>query len=262
MAIKGKNIKIRASGGGEFDCYLVNPEIIGKLPAVVLASAIHGVDADLRAIPWMSLRRAVSSLRRPTCSGVGARSAQRDDPRSPGRGQPRLDQGGESDGGHAGDAENAGQFQRRGQAMGFCYGGPYAILGPKRLGYAAGISCHGTQLGDFNGELDGVAQPASSGRSITARAAPRAGNVPQGAACGRARERRSAYFSRRRARLHDAGQPEGVQPGNAQVFDGARARDIGPAAGLVSGAQPRLLVVLRPAPFPTCVWRSQRPAIL
>ena len=47
MAIKGKNIKIRG-GSGEFDCYVVNPEITGKLPAVVLASAIHGVDADPR----------------------------------------------------------------------------------------------------------------------------------------------------------------------------------------------------------------------
>ena len=43
--------------------------------------------------------------------------------------------------------------------MGFCYGGPYAILGPKRLGYAAGISCHGTQMLDYIGELDGVTQP-------------------------------------------------------------------------------------------------------
>jgi carboxymethylenebutenolidase len=50
-------------------------------------------------------------------------------------------------------------FNGRAAAMGFCYGGPYAILGPKRLGYAAGISCHGTQLGDFIKELDGVTQP-------------------------------------------------------------------------------------------------------
>jgi carboxymethylenebutenolidase len=43
--------------------------------------------------------------------------------------------------------------------MGFCYGGPYAILGPKRLGYAAGIACHGTRMLDFIGELDGVTAP-------------------------------------------------------------------------------------------------------
>ena len=51
------------------------------------------------------------------------------------------------------------QFNGRAAAMGFCYGGPYAILGPKRLGYAAGISCHGTQMLDYIGELDGVTQP-------------------------------------------------------------------------------------------------------
>ena len=33
-------------------------------------------------------------------------------------------------------------------------GGPYAILGPKRLGYDAGISCHGTQMLDFLPELE------------------------------------------------------------------------------------------------------------
>ena len=34
-----------------------------------------------------------------------------------------------------------------------------AILGPKRLGYDAGIACHGTQMLDFVGEMDGVAAP-------------------------------------------------------------------------------------------------------
>jgi carboxymethylenebutenolidase len=51
------------------------------------------------------------------------------------------------------------QFNGRAAAMGFCYGGPFAILAPKRLGYAAGLSCHGTQMLDYIGELDGVTQP-------------------------------------------------------------------------------------------------------
>ena len=51
------------------------------------------------------------------------------------------------------------QFNGRAAAMGFCYGGPYAILGPKRLGYDAGISCHGTQMLDYSSELDGVTAP-------------------------------------------------------------------------------------------------------
>ena len=161
MAIKGKNIKILGHSG-EFDCYVVNPEIIGKLPAVVLASAIHGVDADIRAIADEFAARgfiaAAPDLFWRTVPGALAR----DDPRSPGRGQPRLEKikTGESD---MTDTlamlKTQDNFNGRAAAMGFCYGGPYAILGPKRLGYAAGISCHGTQLGDFIGELEGVTQP-------------------------------------------------------------------------------------------------------
>ncbi|MGB7036083.1 MAG: dienelactone hydrolase family protein, partial [Xanthobacteraceae bacterium] len=51
------------------------------------------------------------------------------------------------------------QFNGNAAVMGFCYGGPYAIIAPKRLGYAAGISCHGTNLLDYIGELDGVKAP-------------------------------------------------------------------------------------------------------
>jgi len=45
-----KDIKIASSHGGEFDCYIVQPEGGGKVPAMVLASAVHGVDKDIRAI--------------------------------------------------------------------------------------------------------------------------------------------------------------------------------------------------------------------
>lgn len=48
--MKQQDIKIKSSGGGAFDCYLVTPVAPGKVPAIVLASAIHGVDADLRGI--------------------------------------------------------------------------------------------------------------------------------------------------------------------------------------------------------------------
>src|SRR5258707_2290955 len=49
-------------------------------------------------------------------------------------------------------------FNGRAATMGFCYGGPYAILGPKRLGYAARISCHGSPMLGYIQELDGVTQ--------------------------------------------------------------------------------------------------------
>lgn len=156
------DIKIRAGAGGEFDCYVVTPDAAGKVPAIVLASAIHGVDADIRALAdefaTHGYIAAAPDLFWRSVPGPLAR----DDPRSPGRGQPRLEKM------KAGEADMADtlamlrkepNFNGRAAAMGFCYGGPYAILGPKRLGYAAGISCHGTQFGDFIQELEGITQP-------------------------------------------------------------------------------------------------------
>ncbi len=157
-----KDIKIRAGGGGEFDCYVVTPDAAGKVPAIVLASAIHGVDADIRAIAdefaAQGYIAAAPDLFWRSVPGPLAR----DDKRTTGRGQPRPEKI------KAGEADMADtltelrkepRFNGRAAAIGFCYGGPFAILGPKRLGYAAGISCHGTQLGDYINELDGVTQP-------------------------------------------------------------------------------------------------------
>ena len=158
----GKDIRIRASGGGEFDCYLALPAGTAKVPAVVLASAIHGVDGDIRAIAdefaALGFIAAAPDLFWRSVPGP----LVRDDPRSRPRGQPRLEKikAGEAD---MKDvlAEVRRQPQSNGRAatMGFCYGGPYAILGPKRLGYAAGISCHGSQMLDYIKELDGVTEP-------------------------------------------------------------------------------------------------------
>src|SRR4051812_46408413 len=46
----GKDIKVNSRDGGEFDCYIALPETAGKVPAIVLASAVHGADGDVRAI--------------------------------------------------------------------------------------------------------------------------------------------------------------------------------------------------------------------
>ncbi len=47
----------------------------------------------------------------------------------------------------------------RAMAMGFCYGGPFAVLGPARLGYDAGMGCHSSQMGDYLDAFDGLARP-------------------------------------------------------------------------------------------------------
>src|SRR5713101_4670127 len=48
--MEGKNVRVRSSEGGEFDCYLATPRTGAKVPAIVIASAVHGVNADVRAI--------------------------------------------------------------------------------------------------------------------------------------------------------------------------------------------------------------------
>lgn len=158
----GRLTKIRSRGGSEFDCYLVMPETKDPVPAVVIASAVHGVDADLCAIAdelaacgfivaapdlfWRSIPGPLS----------------RDDHRAAQRSQPRPEhiKVGEDD--MVDTLTYLGtlpKFNGRAAAMGFCYGGPYAILGPKRLGYAAGICCHGSQMLDYIRELDSIREP-------------------------------------------------------------------------------------------------------
>src|SRR5437773_6938381 len=44
--MQGKNVKVRSSEGGEFDCYLATPRTGAKVPAIVIASAVHGVNSD------------------------------------------------------------------------------------------------------------------------------------------------------------------------------------------------------------------------
>ena len=157
-----KDIKVRSQAGGEFDCYLATPGTQDKVPAIVLASAVHGVDKDIRAIAdefaAAGYIAAAPDLFWRTIPGP----LGRDDDRTKQRSQPRLEKikAGEADMADVlAELRKHPQFNGRAAAMGFCYGGPYAILGPKRLGYAAGISCHGTQLKDFLKDLDGVSQP-------------------------------------------------------------------------------------------------------
>jgi carboxymethylenebutenolidase len=157
-----RDIKVRSSDGGELDCYLVTPDSGRKVPAIVLASAIHGVDQDLRGIAdefgSHGYIAAAPDLFWRTVPGP----LVRDDPRSAPRGQPRLEKirTGEADlRDTLAELRKLPLFNGRAAVIGFCYGGPYAILGPKRLGYDAGISCHGTQLKDYLAELDGVRAP-------------------------------------------------------------------------------------------------------
>lgn len=157
-----KVIKIRSRDGAEFDCYLVTPETDDRVPAVVLASAVHGVDADIRAIAEEFAAHGFIAAAPDLFWRSTPGPLSHEDNRAAQRSQPRLEQIRAGEGDMADTLAYLGalpKFNGRAAAMGFCYGGPYAILGPKRLGYAAGISCHGTQMVDYIQELDGVDEP-------------------------------------------------------------------------------------------------------
>jgi carboxymethylenebutenolidase len=160
----GKTVKIRASEGGTFDCYVALPEGSGPTPAMVLACAISGVDQDhmdmADAFAAKGFIAAAPDLFWRTIPGPLPAS----DERRSGRGQPRGEKiaTGEAD---MVDTlaylRTLPQFNGRAATIGYCYGGPYAITGPKRLGYDAGLSCHGTRMQDYLPDLDGVTQPVS-----------------------------------------------------------------------------------------------------
>ncbi len=158
----GNTIKVRSSDGGEFDCYLNVPTGAEKVPAVVLACAVYGVDKDLRTIADEFAAKgyiaAAPDLFWRTLPGP----LPHDDKRTGERSQPRLqriEEGARDMADTLKYLRTLPQFNGRAAAMGFCYGGPYAILGPKRLGYDAGITCHATQMLDYLKDLDGVTQP-------------------------------------------------------------------------------------------------------
>lgn len=147
--MRGRDITIRSSGEGRFGCYVATPRTVGRAPAVVLASTVRGVDEDLRAIADEFAANGFIAA----APDLFART-----PASPPSRTEQIKAGERDMADTLAHLSAIPGFSGRAAAMGFCYGGPYAILGPKRLGYAAGISCHGTRMLDFIGELDRVSQ--------------------------------------------------------------------------------------------------------
>jgi len=159
----GEHIKIKSgSGGGEFDCYLALPAGNAKVPAVVMASAVHGVNADIRGIADEFAAKgyiaAAPDLFWRTIPGP----LPREDERAGQRSQPRMPviKSGETDiADTLAMVRKLPQHNGKAATMGFCFGGPYAVIGPKRLGFDAGIGCHSTQMKDFMHEFDGLTKP-------------------------------------------------------------------------------------------------------
>lgn len=162
MRFTSKDTRVRSLHGPEFDCHLALPAATEPAPAVVLASAIHGVDMDLRSIAGAFASHgyiaAAPDLFWRTLPGP----LPRGDPRAAARAQPRLQtiRAGEQDLRDVlRELHKLPSFNGRALVLGFCFGGPFAVLGPKRLGYEAGMACHGSQMLEYVAELEGMRRP-------------------------------------------------------------------------------------------------------
>src|SRR5258708_27622243 len=157
--MRGQTIQIQGRADRDFDCYLALPQTDEPVPAVVLASAVHGVDKDLRdladefashgfiaAAPDLFWRTIPGPLTR----ADGERTKERSQPR------PEKIKTGEADiADTLVELQDLQQFNGRAAVMVICYGVPYAILGPKRLGFAARISFPGTPMQHYIREPEG-----------------------------------------------------------------------------------------------------------
>src|SRR5215831_12313483 len=120
---RSKDIKIRSSSGGEFDCYLVTPDGGRKAPAIVLASAVHGVDGDVRAIADEFASHGYIAAAPDLFWRSVPGPLPRGDDRSASRSQPRLEKikAGEADMADTlAEVRKLPQFNGRAATMGFC----------------------------------------------------------------------------------------------------------------------------------------------
>lgn len=158
----GSYVSVPSSAGGTFTSYVTLPSDGVLTPAVVLACSIDGVDADLRGIADAIANEGYiaaapdlfwRSVPGPLPSG---------DPRTRSRSQPRMERLAENEPDLIDTLaylKTLPQWSGDAVIMGFCYGGPFAIVGPQRLGYQAGVACHGSQMLGFIDDLAGVTRP-------------------------------------------------------------------------------------------------------
>ena len=155
----GSDIKITSFGGGEFDGYLATPGS-GPGPGVVIAPAVHGIN--------QGIRKFADDLAAAGCVAAAFDPFWRTDPgptgpddadpdRASKRSKPRIkliEQGVADLADTLAVIRAHPECNGRSATIGFCYGGPYAVLGATRHGCDAGISYHGTKVETYFDELE------------------------------------------------------------------------------------------------------------
>lgn len=160
----GTDIKIQSGNGGEFDCYLATPQS-GTGPAAIIIAAVTGVGPDMRAmaddLASHGFLAAAPDMFWRTDPGYIERSEETQ-PRIRARTQPREEviNTGIQDVADVRDfLKDHPRCNGKIAVLGFCYGGPYALIGTARLGTDAGCVYHGTSMGNYMADLEKSRQP-------------------------------------------------------------------------------------------------------
>jgi carboxymethylenebutenolidase len=131
--MSGTNITVRSSEDAAFDCYVAMPSVDGPTAAVVLACSIDGVDADLRNIADAFSAEGYLAVAPDLFWRTVPGPLPSGDPRTHSRSKPRMERLMENER----DLVDTLTYLRtlpgwngRAAIMGFCYGGPFAIIGP------------------------------------------------------------------------------------------------------------------------------------
>ena len=158
-------ITVTAADGGTFDSYFATPEA-GAGPGVVIVATVVGVEPGIKDMAGDLARRgfAVSVPdmfwrdHDPGPIELDADGWKRAFARS---GRSDIEQGMRDLADVIADLTARPECNGKMAVMGLCFGGPYAFLAAARLGTDAGISFHGSHVGNYLDEADGIRCPMS-----------------------------------------------------------------------------------------------------
>jgi len=159
------HVTIRAADGGTFDSYVASPDC-EKGAGVVIVSTISGVDSDMThyadalgaegfiaSAPDMFWRDADAGALTWTDDGRKRAFARND--------RYDLELGMRDLADVIADLKKQPRCNGKIAVMGFCFGGPFALLAAARFGTDAGISFHGSHVENHLDEVDRVRCPLS-----------------------------------------------------------------------------------------------------
>lgn len=157
----GRDIKYTTRDGETFDGYVAEPAGDGKVPGLLLITAIFGVDEEMRTLSdeWASDGFVVSTpdifwrqIPGPTADFEVALDRM---------GKFELDQGLKDVEDLIADLKAHPRCNGKVAVLGFCFGGGLAHLAAARLGADAAGAFHGTGIGSHLDEVDKINVPIS-----------------------------------------------------------------------------------------------------